>query len=238
MEKSMLNSLNSIKEKYEHLSNQLLDPEIVSNIKEYTKINKELASIEDIVLAFKNYLKQVSIIEDSKKLLQEKDVEIHNLAKEEITLATKKIEEIEKELVNGNFLDINLAFLLKQVSEINSDLSNPDKKALDIKNKLDSAKSNLLHYRELEEKWTSLKSKFKQNEAKFDQIYNDNDPSLNEVVEIKDFKQKYSEFTKDFKEYKKENLEQEYSNLVSAYNKTSEKYRQIKADNKEKSSNN
>lgn len=99
MEKSMLNSLNSIKEKYEHLSNQLLDPEIVSNIKEYTKINKELASIEDIVLAFKNYLKQVSIIEDSKKLLQEKDVEIHNLAKEEITLATKKIEEIEKELV-------------------------------------------------------------------------------------------------------------------------------------------
>lgn len=90
MEKSMLNSLNSIKEKYEHLSNQLLDPEIVSNIKEYTKINKELASIEDIVLAFKNYLKQVSIIEDSKKLFQEKDVEIHNLAKEEITLATKK----------------------------------------------------------------------------------------------------------------------------------------------------
>lgn len=144
----------------------------------------------------------------------------------------------KKELVNGNFLDINLAFLLKQVSEINSDLSNPDKKALDIKNKLDSAKSNLLHYRELEEKWTSLKSKFKQNEAKFDQIYNDNDPSLNEVVEIKNFKQKYSEFTKDFKEYKKENLEQEYSNLVSAYNKTSEKYRQIKADNKEKSSNN
>lgn len=95
----MYNSLLSIKAKSDELSKLLLEPEILSDIKRYTEINKEIAAISDIIEAFASYQENEQKLQEAKKLLSEKDAEIVALAKEEIAESSKNLEALEKELV-------------------------------------------------------------------------------------------------------------------------------------------
>ncbi|VEU66226.1 peptide chain release factor 1 [Mesomycoplasma conjunctivae] len=94
----MYNSLLTIKSKYQQLNSLLLSTEVVSDIKKYSEISKEISAIEDIVTAFDEFLKYEKMLFDAKNMLNEKDAEIVLLAKEEILLANKKIEDLEKQL--------------------------------------------------------------------------------------------------------------------------------------------
>ncbi|CCP24175.1 peptide chain release factor 1 [Mycoplasmopsis cynos] len=85
MEHTMYKSLLQIKEKYHELEKSLLNPEIISDIKKYTKINKELNSIKDIVETFDKYLNAELNFKSAKDILGiEKDPDLLDLAKQEI----------------------------------------------------------------------------------------------------------------------------------------------------------
>ncbi|ACF07187.1 peptide chain release factor 1 [Metamycoplasma arthritidis] len=95
----MYTSLISIKEKYELLAQELTKLEIFNDIKKYTKIQKEHASIEDIAIAFINYLAAESSYNLSKEILQnEKDEELIALAKEDIDEQSTLMQKLEQEL--------------------------------------------------------------------------------------------------------------------------------------------
>ncbi|MGL4343264.1 MAG: peptide chain release factor 1 [Metamycoplasmataceae bacterium] len=98
MQKSMEKSLFEIKNKYDELILELQKDNILQDIKRYTKINKEVNNIKDIVNAFNNYLKHLKNIEESKILLEEKNDEIIEMAKYEIQNSEKEILLIEEEL--------------------------------------------------------------------------------------------------------------------------------------------
>ncbi|MEA4190864.1 peptide chain release factor 1 [Mycoplasma sp. 2248] len=94
----MYNSLMQIKNKHDELEKSLQDQEIISDIKKYTKINKEINSIKDIVEAFDKYLEAEANLANAKEMLSESDEELVALAKMEINEAEKTMEDLSEDL--------------------------------------------------------------------------------------------------------------------------------------------
>jgi peptide chain release factor 1 len=99
----MLDKLEAIKERFTEVSEAILDPNIMSDMKRYTSLNKEykeLSKINEVYIQYKNILDN---IDSSKKVLTvEKDPEFREMAKEELeTLAIQKeeLEVVIKELL-------------------------------------------------------------------------------------------------------------------------------------------
>lgn len=98
MEKTMESSLFEIKKKHDEIIEDLKKDEVLSDIKKYTKLTKEINNIKNIVDAFNEYLLTKNNINESKLLLTEKDVDIVQMAKQEINIGEKRIIELEDEL--------------------------------------------------------------------------------------------------------------------------------------------
>ena len=54
---NMFEKLENVEKRYEELTKMISDPEIISNHSEWQKLMKEHASIEEIVLKFREYKK-------------------------------------------------------------------------------------------------------------------------------------------------------------------------------------
>ncbi|WBP83791.1 peptide chain release factor 1 [Mycoplasmopsis edwardii] len=99
MENTMYKSLMQIKEKHDELEGKLLNPDIISDIKMYTKINKEINSIKDIVDAFNKFLNSESNLKSAKEILTiEKNPDLIELAKMEIQENEVLLEKLTEEL--------------------------------------------------------------------------------------------------------------------------------------------
>ncbi len=94
----MKESLLEIKRKYDEINESLKKEEILSDIKQYTKLTKEANKIKNIVITFEKYLQAENNIEESKLLLNEKDEEIIQMAKLEIANSEKILPELEEQL--------------------------------------------------------------------------------------------------------------------------------------------
>ncbi|WP_148695002.1 peptide chain release factor 1 [Mycoplasmopsis arginini] len=99
MEKTMYESLCSIKKQYLELEQKLNEPEVYNNIKQYTKISKEKADIEDIYLNFKKYQEIEDLYLLSKDILaNEKDEELIELARNDIDNQVEQLKELEEKI--------------------------------------------------------------------------------------------------------------------------------------------
>ncbi|UUM19142.1 peptide chain release factor 1 [Mycoplasma sp. 1018B] len=98
MEKAMYKSLTDIKNTYNQLNDKLSQDEIINNIKEYTKITKELNKISAIAKKFNEYEIALSEIEEAKTLLNSKNDEEIQLAKFVLEDNNSKLNLLEEEL--------------------------------------------------------------------------------------------------------------------------------------------
>ena len=62
--------LQELKKKYETLSGQLSDPDVMSDMKKYIQLNREYKELEPIVAAGDKYIKMVSDLEGAKEIRQ------------------------------------------------------------------------------------------------------------------------------------------------------------------------
>ncbi|MBU4690380.1 peptide chain release factor 1 [Mycoplasma sp. ES3157-GEN-MYC] len=92
MEQTMYKSLMSIKNKHDELVEKLTEESVINNIKEYTKINREVGKIKDIANVFTKYLNLEKDIATAKTMLSSKD-------QDEIEFAKSIIDENEPQLV-------------------------------------------------------------------------------------------------------------------------------------------
>jgi len=99
----MVDKLEAIRQRFNEVAEAILDPNIMSDMKRYTSLNKEykeLNKINDVYTQYKNILDN---IDSSKKVLNvEKDPDFREMAKEELeSLAVQKeqIEAVIKELL-------------------------------------------------------------------------------------------------------------------------------------------
>ena len=92
----MINRLEAIEKRYNEISNELSNPEVVSDIKKMTELSKEQRRLTPTVEIYKKYKEVLSDIETAKEMA--KDPEMAEFAKEEIANLNKQIEDMDKEL--------------------------------------------------------------------------------------------------------------------------------------------
>ena len=95
----MLDRLQILEDKYEELNQKMVDPEVLGNPAELNKLAKAQSDLEDVVVAFRQYKKVLSELEDSKAMLQEKlDPEMDEMVKMEIKELAEQKETLEHDL--------------------------------------------------------------------------------------------------------------------------------------------
>jgi len=95
----MFDRLDDILIHYEELMQALNEPNVTEDQKRFRRLMKEQTDLAPIVEAYKKYKQARQDVDDSLMLLEEEnDEEMRELAKEELTGAKKRIEELEQEL--------------------------------------------------------------------------------------------------------------------------------------------
>ncbi len=90
----MLERLNFIENKYDELSHQIADPQVMENHAEWQKLLKEHAEIQDVVTKYREYKKAEEEVEANKELLNEDlDPEMKEMVQEDNKLLLEKIEQ-------------------------------------------------------------------------------------------------------------------------------------------------
>ena len=92
----MFEKLENVEKRYDELTKMISDPEVIANHSEWQKLMKEHASIEEIVLKFREYKKEKQAMEEAEELM--KDPEMKELAEEEYYASKEKLPKIEEEL--------------------------------------------------------------------------------------------------------------------------------------------
>lgn len=98
--KSMIiEQLESIKERFEEVSQQITRPEVVSDMARFKKISKEYRDLEKVVNEYQKFKLVLANLDEAKNILQtEKDVEMREMAKTELEELQPKKNELEESL--------------------------------------------------------------------------------------------------------------------------------------------
>jgi peptide chain release factor 1 len=94
----MLDKLAQVEKRYMELERMMSDPQLLGQQREYSKLAKERAEIEEIVRCFREWRKVEQEIHDNRQLLEERDEAIRELAKEEIATLRERKEALENQL--------------------------------------------------------------------------------------------------------------------------------------------
>lgn len=95
----MFDKLDEVVKRFEELTEKLADPTIYDRQKEFKQVSEERGSIEDLVNCYQIYRKIKGDLDGAKEILaEEKDEEMREMAKEEISEYEGQIPGLEEEL--------------------------------------------------------------------------------------------------------------------------------------------
>ncbi len=95
----LLKKLEAIYYRFEEVGKLIVDPDIISDMDRYVKLNKEYRDLEEIVAAYKAYKNIIDNLKSSRELLaEETDPEMREMAKMEIDDLEAKKPELEEEI--------------------------------------------------------------------------------------------------------------------------------------------
>ena len=92
----MIERLIAIEERYNELTQELTNPEILNNIKKTTELSKEQASLKEAYEIYQKYKTIENDLKDAKELT--KDSELGDFAKEEVERLTAEKEKLEAKI--------------------------------------------------------------------------------------------------------------------------------------------
>lgn len=99
MANTLLEKVLSLQDKFNSLQNQLSDPEVVSDMKRYVQLNKDYKELQPIIKAGLEYKRMIEDMASAKDImLNEKDDELKEMARAEITEIEPKIPEMEQNI--------------------------------------------------------------------------------------------------------------------------------------------
>jgi len=94
----MLDKIEAIKERFYYLEERLSDPEVVTDPKNYAKINKEYKSLEEIVRKGDKYSVVLENITNAQEMLKDPDPEMQEMASMELESLKENKETLEEEI--------------------------------------------------------------------------------------------------------------------------------------------
>ena len=92
----MLERLEAIETRYNEINDELMNPEVISNVKKTLELTKEQATLREAYEAFQEYKRLTTSIEDARDML--KDPELGEMAREELRESEEKLEKLNSEL--------------------------------------------------------------------------------------------------------------------------------------------
>lgn len=95
----MFDKLEDILIRFEELLNELGEPGVTSNPERFQRLMKEQSDLQPIVDTYREYKRNQETIEDSLSMLEsEKDEEMREMLKEELSEAKKNVEALERQI--------------------------------------------------------------------------------------------------------------------------------------------
>jgi peptide chain release factor 1 len=95
-ENMILARLEGVASRFEEVGRLITEPEIISDMKRYVKLNKEYSQLEPLVQAYNDYENILSNIKDAKEILaEETDAEMKEMAKAELDELSSKLSPLE-----------------------------------------------------------------------------------------------------------------------------------------------
>lgn len=94
----MLQKLEAIHHRFMGLEEQMSDPEIVSDMNRFMKINKEYKDLKKINEAYHSYKHLVDNIANAKDMLKDNDPEMKEMARMELDSLQEELEKLDEEI--------------------------------------------------------------------------------------------------------------------------------------------
>ena len=94
----MFEKIEIFDKRYSELNQRLYEPGVAADPDEYQKVMKEIKSIEEIVLTYREYKAAVQTERESLEILESGDSELRELAQMELDEAKEKTEELSEKL--------------------------------------------------------------------------------------------------------------------------------------------
>lgn len=94
----MFQKLDDVEKRYEELTEQISNPEVIARTNEWQKLMKEHSDMTPIVEKYREYKKVQKNYEEALQMMKEDDKEIKDLAEAEMLESKEKIKTIEEEL--------------------------------------------------------------------------------------------------------------------------------------------
>ena len=95
----MLDKLRIVKQRYDEVSDLIIQPDIIMDQKRYAGLSKEYKDIGDVVKKGDEYQSLLDNIEEAKEIIADgSDAEMSEMAKMEISEANLRIPELEEEI--------------------------------------------------------------------------------------------------------------------------------------------
>ena len=98
-ENMIISRLRGVATRFEEVGRLITEPQIISDMKRYVKLNKEYSQLEPLVEAYNKYKNLLSNIETARQMLsEESDEELRDMAKEELDELTEMQAPLEYEI--------------------------------------------------------------------------------------------------------------------------------------------
>jgi peptide chain release factor 1 len=90
--------LDGIERRFEDLTRQMADPEIISDNDKYRKATKQQSELGEVVAKYREWKKVHSDLEGARQMLQESDAELQQMAASDVAQLEPELTRIEDEL--------------------------------------------------------------------------------------------------------------------------------------------
>ena len=94
----ILSKLALIYDRYKYLEEKLSDPELASDMKAFTKVNKEYKDLTAIVAEYQTYKLVMENIDSAQAMLKDSDPEMREIAREEIDSLQAEATDLEEKI--------------------------------------------------------------------------------------------------------------------------------------------
>ena len=105
----MIEKLKVIQQRFDEVSDLIIQPQIIANQKRYIQLNKEYKDLSELVSKMNQYQNLLSNIEEAELMLkQETDQEMLEMARFELDQSKEELPKIEEQIKINNFKEFDL----------------------------------------------------------------------------------------------------------------------------------
>ena len=90
--------LNQIEKRYDELTRQLVDPNILGDADQYRKAAKARSDVEEVVEVYREWKRVDRELREARPMLEEQDPELRGMAEQEVGRLTPELERLEERL--------------------------------------------------------------------------------------------------------------------------------------------